>query len=578
MNKIHIEHRAPASKDDLVVVGRRFRISFPRSAAFTIRQRVARIALLFFLVLNTAILGAQSGGQLRFCLRSEPKTLNPMLVADESSETVRYLTGGVLMRLNRLTQQLEPELATSWKVSDNGKTITFHLRQNLHFSDGTSFSAQDVAYTINRLMDPALHTPSGDSFRSGEGKVITQVVRRDQITVTFPVPVVGLDRLFDQIAIISANSPQKEMAVLGPYYVAENKAGSYLLLKRNPNYWKHDAAGHQLPYIDSVLLDIQQNRDIEMLRLARGEIDFINSLDAEYYDKLVAQAPGTVYDSGVSLDSEQMWFNQVASSPIPAYKKAWFTSTNFRRAISESINREDLARVVFHGHARPAVSWVSPANKFWFDTKLSSHPFNQKSALETLGRDGFHMEDGTLHDRDGHAVEFSIITNAGNKYRERMATMIQEDLAGIGIRLNVVTLDFPSLIERITHSFDYEACLLGLVNDDLDPDSQMNVWLSSAESHQWNPGQKVPATAWEAEIDTLMHEQASELDMKKRKQAVDRVQEIVWQQEPFVYLVNKNALSAVSKAVHHAHPVVLRPQVYWNIDQLTIGTDVARSQ
>jgi peptide/nickel transport system substrate-binding protein len=431
---------------------------------------------------------------------------------------------------------------------------------------------------MDRLMDPALHTPTGDSFRASEGKVITQVTDKNQIAVTFPAPVVGLDKLFDQVAIMSANSPAKEMAVLGPYYVAENKAGSYLLLKRNPNYWKHDAAGRQLPYIDSIRLDIQQNRDIEMLRLVRGEIDFVNSLDAEYYDKLVAQAPSTAYDAGVSLDSEQMWFNQSPNSPLPAYKKVWFTSTNFRRAISESINREDLARVVFRGHARPAVSWVSPANQFWFNAKLQPHIFDPKSALQALAQDGFRIQNGTLHDRDGHVVEFSIVTNAGNKYRERMATMIQQDLAGIGIRLNLVTLDFPSLIERITQSFDYEACLLGLVNDDLDPNSQMNVWLSSAASHQWNPSQKTPATAWEAEIDRLMRAQASTFDMKKRKQAIDRVQEIAWQQEPFIYLVNKNAMSAVSTALQNAHPVVLRPQVYWNIDQLTLRTDVARSR
>jgi peptide/nickel transport system substrate-binding protein len=389
---------------------------------------------------------------------------------------------------------------------------------------------------------------------------------------------VGLDKLFDQVAIMSAHSPLKEMAVLGPYHLVENKAGSYLMLKRNPHYWKHDASGRQLPYIDSVRLDIQQNRDMEMLRLVRGEIDFINSLDAEYYDKLRAQAPNLVNDAGTSLDAEQMWFNQAAASPLPAYKKAWFSSTNFRRAISESINREDLARVVFRGHAKPGISWVSPANKFWFNTKLQARPFDQKAALQLLAQDGFHLKNGKLSDREGHAVEFSVITNAGNKSREQMATMIQQDLSGIGIRLNVVTLDFPSLIERITRTYDYEACLLGLTNNDLDPNSQMNVWLSSADNHQWNPGEKTPATPWEAEIDTLMRAQASTLDLKKRKQAIDRVQEIVWQQEPFLYLVNKDAMSAVSTSLHNAHPVVLRPQVYWNIDQLTLGTEVARNR
>jgi peptide/nickel transport system substrate-binding protein len=520
---------------------------------------------------------AQSGGELHFCLRSEPKTLNPLLAADDASETVRYLTGGVLVRVNRLTQELEPGLATSWKITNGGKTITFELRTGLRFSDGTPFSPDDVAYTMQQLMDPALHSPTGDAFRASEGRVQTEVLPKNRVRVTFPAPIAGLDRLFDQVAIMSAKSPQKEMAVLGPFYVGENKAGSYLILKRNANYWEKDPAGRQLPYIESVRLDIQQNRDIEMLRLTRGEIHFINSVDADYFDKIAAQDPSMTHDAGASLDSEEMWFNQVANSPLPAYKKAWFTSTNFRRAVSEAINREDIARIVFHGHARPAVGPVSPANKFWFNAKLQAHPFDQKTALQRLAQDGFHLQDGTLRDHDGHAVEFSVITNAGNKARERMATMIQQDLLGVGIKLNVVTLDFPSLIERITHSFDYEACLLGMVNDELDPDAQMTVWLSSADSHQWNPSQKTPSTPWEADIDKLMRAQASTLDPKKRKEDYDKVQEIAWQQEPFIYLVNKNALSAVSPALHNAHPVVLRPQVYWNIDQLSLSTEVARN-
>ena len=542
------------------------------------KKALASFVLLTLIALGSNRLLAQSGGELRFCLRSEPKTLNPLLAADDASETVRYLTGGVLVRVNRLTQELEAELATSWKVTNAGKTITFQLRNGLRFSDGTPFSADDVAYTMQQLMDPALHSPTGDAFRSSEGKVETEVLPKGRVRITFPAPIAGLERLFDQVAIMSAKSPQKELAVLGPYFVGENKAGSYLILKRNPNYWEKDPSGRPLPYIESVRLDVQQNRDIEMLRLTRGEIHFINSLDAEYFDKVVAQDPSMAHDAGASLDSEEMWFNQVASSPLPSYKKAWFTSTNFRQAISESINREDIARIVFRGHARPAVGPVSPANKFWFNAKLQARPFDQKSALQRLAQDGFHLQDGVLRDRAGHAVEFSVITNAGNKYRERMATMIQQDLSGIGIKLNVVTLDFPSLIERITHTFDYEACLLGLVNDELDPNAQMTVWLSSADSHQWNPSQKTPATAWEAEIDKLMRAQASTLDPKKRKADFDKVQEIAWQQEPFIYLVNKNALSAVSPAVHNAHPVVLRPQVYWNIDQLSLTSEVARNR
>ncbi|HET6170646.1 MAG TPA: ABC transporter substrate-binding protein, partial [Terracidiphilus sp.] len=426
-----------------------------------------------------------------------------------------------------------------------------------------------------RLMDPALHSPGGDAFRTGDGKVETQITGRNRITVTFPEAVVGLDKLFDQVAIVSAHSPLKQMAVLGPYYVSENKAGAYLLLKRNPNYWKRDQAGRQLPYIESVRLDIQQNRDIELLRLTRGEIELINALDADSYEKLRAKAPQMAVDAGIGLDSEQVWFNQVAAAPIEGYKKTWFASTRFRQAISRAINRGDVARVVYRGYARPAVSWVSPANKVWFNETLQPHAFDPQGALALLRQDGFQLQNGTLRDRQGHAVEFSVITNAGNKGREKIAAMMQQDLQRIGIRLNVVTLDFPSLIERITRTFNYEACLLGLVNDDLDPNSQMNVWLSSADNHQWNPAQKTPATAWEAEIDRLMRLQASTADFKKRKKAVDRVQQIVWEQEPFIYLVNKEALAGVSPSLHNAAPVALRPQVYWNIDRLTLGTQVA---
>src|SRR5258708_1480616 len=145
----------------------------------------------------------QSGGELHFCLRGEPKTFNPLLVEDGQSETVRYLTGGVLIRLNRQTQALEPALATSWKVTPDGRTIKFHLRSGLHFSDGTPFTSEDVAYTVKALMDPQLHSPTGDSFRSGDGQVAVQTPSPDSVIVTFPAPVAGLPPPLSPVAHLS---------------------------------------------------------------------------------------------------------------------------------------------------------------------------------------------------------------------------------------------------------------------------------------------------------------------------------------------------------------------------------------
>jgi peptide/nickel transport system substrate-binding protein len=404
-------------------------------------------------------------------------------------------------------------------------------------------------------------------FHAG-GTVKVEATAVDEVTITFPSPVAGMERLFDQVGIVSAKSPKKEMATLGPFYVSQYKPGSEVDLARNPYYWKRDPQGLRLPRVDAVRLYIQQNRDMEAIRFQRGELDLINVVSPEIFDQLQAHMPAAVRDLGPSLESEMMWFNQSPKAPIPAYKKAWFQSREFRRAVSAAVNREDLCRIVYRGHARPAVGPISPANHFWFNSKTVAHAYDPKQALDLLASAGFHLKNGTLYDSQAHAVEFSVITNAGNSAREKIAQMMQQDLKAVGIHLNLVKLDYSAIIDRISQSFDYESCLLGLTNVDLDPDAQMNVWLSSASNHQWNPNQATPATPWEAEIDRLMQVQGSELTPAKRKASFDKVQEIVSREVPFLYLVTKNALVAVAPGVRNANPSVLRPQGFWNIELL----------
>ena len=534
-------------------------------------SRLPRNLALFIVLAVVPPVGAQTGGELHFCLHGEPKTFNPVLVDDEPSENIRYLTGGVLIRLNRQTQALEPALATSWTVSRDRRTIRFHLRKEVRFSDGTPFRSEDVAYTMRLLMDPETHSSTGDAFRSGEGTVQVETPSADVAVVSFPAPIAGLERLFDQVAILSSQSPKKEMAVLGPFLVADYKAGSYVLLQKNPNYWKHDAQGHALPYIDSVRLDIQRNRDIELLRFRRGELQLINRLDAEQFDRLQHENPAVARNAGTGLDAEELWFNQSPAAPLPEHKKAWFRTKGFRKAISMAINRADLCRIVYAGYAKPAYGPVSPSNHFWFNTSLQNPKYDPQGALRLLVEAGFRFANDTLQDRAGNRVEFSLVTNSGNASREKMASMIQQDLSQVGIKVNVVTLDFPSLIERMTRTFDYEACILGLVNTDLDPNSQMTLWLSSGENHQWNPSQRAPATPWEAEIDKLMREQAAAPTDKERKAKFDQVQQIVADEQPFVYLINKDVLVAVSSNVVGAAPVVLNPPGFWNVETLRLG-------
>lgn len=519
-----------------------------------------------FLFLAAASAAPRAGGELRMCLRSEPKTLDPLLAADRSSEIVRYLTGGPLLRIHRASQGIEAAAAQSWRVLNGGRRIRFQLRPGLRFSDGQALRVEDVLATFRRLADPSLHSPTADSFRTGPEPPKATADGPGLVTIHFPAPVGGVERLFDQVSIQPAE-PARRNASLGPFVVEEHKPGVHLRLRRNPHYFLRGAGGAALPYLDSVLLEIQQNREMEMFRFRRGELHLMISLDPELFERLAAASPECAQDGGPSLEAEVLWFNQAAGAPIPAHRKEWFRSTGFRRAVSAAINRDDLVRVVYRNRAVPAAGPVSPANRLWFNASVRAQPHDPRAALQRLEGAGFRLKDGQLRDRGNQAVEFSLITNAGNKARERMAAMIQQDLLQIGIRVNLVPLDFPSLLERITRSLHYESCLLGLVNVDPDPNSQMSVWLSSGSNHQWNPNQKSPETGWEAEIDRWMRQQASSVDPAVRKAAFDRVQQIVFDQAPFLYLLHPNALCGVSASLRNVSSAVLLPQALWNVEQ-----------
>ena len=535
--------------------------------------KVAAFAVLGLLItLPSLAQTPKNGGEIAWAIGYDPKTLDPAKVDDQASELVRYLTGGVLLRLNRSTLKLEPALAESWNISPDGRLITFQLRPNLHFSDGSQLTSTDVVATLQRVLAPATEAPVAEEFLQPR-KVTVDAAGPLTVRVHLPQRVVSITSAFDEIAIEPASHPGAASVTAGPFTVAEYKRGEYLRLKRNPFYWKRDGSGAALPYLASVRLDVLNNRETEELRFARGQYALLDSVPADGFDALNRRAAGSIHDLGASLNTEQMWFNQSPSAPLPAWEKAWFTDRFFRQAVSQAIHRADLARIAYSGHATPANGFISPANSVWYNRALPPARESTATALQLLAQAGFHKQGSVLTDREGHPVRFSILTNTGNRSRERMAALIQQDLAPLGMQVNVVTLDFPALIERLMHSSDYEAALLGLSDVQPDPSSMMNVWLSSSPNHQWNPGEKTPATPWEAEIDRAMQAQAEVSDFKTRKKAVDRVQAIVAEEQPFIYLLYPNVLCGVSPALGNVRLTVLQPDVVSDIEttRLTAG-------
>ncbi len=507
---------------------------------------------------------------IAWSIKYDPKTFDPAKVDDQASELVRYLTGGVLVRINRLTQQVDPSLADRWIVSPDGRVVSFHLRPGLVFSDGAPLTSADAAWSVRHVLAPATGAPVAEEFLY-PGGVVVETPDASTLVLRLPKRVVDIGRVFDEIAIEPQNRPSEARVTAGPYLLAEYRRGQSVRLASNPHYWKHDPAGAPLPYLRSVRLDIVANPEQDQIRFVRGQYQLLSSISPEYFNLLAHTEPRAAHDLGPSLNTEQLWFNQASASPLPAWEKQWFQNQAFRVAISQAIHREDLARLAYSGHATPAWGFISPANRLWYNARLEVPREDAAAASALLARSGFHRAGGatgTLYDASGHAVRFSILTNAGNAAREKMAILIQQDLAALGIEVTVVTLDFPALIDRLMHTEDYEACILGLSNVDPDPNSMMNLWLSSSPNHQWNPSEKTPATPWEATIDAEMQVQASAIAMPERKRAVDHVQQIVADEQPFIYLVHPHALYAVSPALAGVDLAVLAPGVVWNIESL----------
>lgn len=529
------------------------------------------------LALGTPLLLAQPAAdtnklpELRFPLRSEPKNLHPLRVVDEAGEAVRFLTSGTLVRLNRVTQKLEPNLAESWNIGSGGKSIRFTLRNGLRFSDGTPFTPQDIEFTINTLFDPKHPSPIADGFRVSNGKVETKLLGGREVEILFPAPVASLDRLFDTVAILSANSPQGERASLGPYYLAERKAGSHIYLARNPYFWKRNNRRESLPRASGIRLEIVSSREMEVIRFRAGELHALQALDGETFERLGKENPASVRDSGPGLESELLWFNLNPNAPIERHKKSWFQNANFRRAISSAIRREDMVRLVFRGHASVPASPAGKTNRQFHADGLRPLKYDIAKAKELLKAGGFTYNGRQLVDKQGNPVVFSLITNGTNKARTRIASLVEQDLSEIGIKLNLVILDFASLVERISRTFNYESCLLSLSNMDLDPNTQMNFWLSSGSNHAWYPEQKSPSLPWEAEIDRLMKAQAIEPDPGKRQRLFAQAQKIVWEEVPMIYLVTPNALSAISPRLQNTNLSALKPRIWWNVEQLSLS-------
>lgn len=537
------------------------------------------------------------GGQLVVGQRSEPKTLNPVTASDVPSREVIRETTADLIHINRSSQNTEPALAKSWKMSPDGRIFTLTLRRGVRFSDGQPFNADDVVFSFQVYLDEKVHSPQRDLLVVG-GKPL-EVQKIDAYTVRFTLaqPYAAAERIFDSLAIMPrhllekpyregkfdqawtlASSPA-EIVGLGPFRVKEYVQGQRIVLERNPYYWKADRNKNRLPYIDELVFLFVGNEDAQVLRFQAGDTGLLSRIGAENYVLLSkdAQTRGyEMFDLGPSLEYNFLLFNQNDLSGKKLEKltaeQTWFSDLRFRQAVSSVVDRQGIVKLVYAGKGQPLWGNVTPSNK-WVDPSLPHPARSLDHAKELLRSAGFSWnKDGRLLDKNSQPVEFSIITNSSNAQRMKMATIVQDDLSKVGMNVHVVPLEFRAVIDRVFQTYDYEAAIMGLGGGDADPNPELNVWLSNGATHLWHLGESKPATDWEATLDQLMQKQTVELNSNKRKQLYDQAQQIIAQNLPFVFLATPNVLVGARKDLANFKPAILEPNTLWNVEQLYFRT------
>lgn len=532
------------------------------------------------------------GGIVTSSLRSEPRSFNRWVDRNFPTDLISHLTQAKLIRVNRATQEVEAALAESWTASPDNLTFTITLREAA-WSDGTPFTSADVLFTFQAIYDPKVNSVFTGALQVNGQPLVATAPDARTVVIRYPAPFGPGIALLDNLIIAPKHklaaalaagtfaqawgvaTPVNEMVSLGPFVLSRYEPGQRLTFDRHPQYWKKDAAGVALPYLDQVVLEVVPDQEAELVRLRSGQIDMLQQQvrpeDVATLRPLVDEGKLKLLELGVGTDPDLFFFNlrprQWAKDP----RGSWMSRREFRQAISHAVDREAFANTVYLGAGVPIWGPVTPGNQKWFSPNVPRYGFSVDKAKALLTGLGLanRDQDEWLEDDKGTEARFTVLTFRGNSSLERSSAVLRDDLRQVGIAVDVVALEQGALIERMLKG-DFDAIFFVLTLTSLDPAMSPDFWLSSGSGHVWNIGQATPATEWEKQIDDLIHTMMATSDQAARKQAFDQVQKIFAEHLPAIYFVAPRMYIGVSSRVGSLTPTILRPQLLWAADAITV--------
>ena len=475
------------------------------------------------------------GGTLVNAMAGEPSNLIAMVAGDSASSAI---AGNIFNSLIKYDENLNyaPDLAESWKISNNQKTITFTLKKNLKWSDGLPLTSEDVLFTWKLITNPTTRTPYGSDYQ-----LVKEASAPDALTF--------------KITYASSYAPALDtwtaLHIL-PKHILKDEDINKTFFSRKPtgsSYYKLDEwiSGQQVvlkasnnstsgpPSIKKLISRIIPDTSSQFLELTADNIDLMNINPIQYQ---------RVFPARKDLQQKIALYKELGNGYTYLgfnLKKAPFNDIRVRQALNFAIDKDEVIKGVLLGLGESISSPYKPGTR-WNNPNLSPYPYKPKKALELLSEAGFIKNNDGLLVKNGKPLKFEIITNQ-NKQREMTAVLIQRRLQEIGVEVSIRVIEWASFVNRFIKTGDFDVVVLGW-GLSLDPD-QFNIWHSS----QQGPGQFNFLGYENKKVDKLLELGRKELNPQKREKIYHQFSKYLLEDSPIVYLYAGYGLSAVHKRV-----------------------------
>ncbi|MFC4620294.1 ABC transporter substrate-binding protein [Camelliibacillus cellulosilyticus] len=456
----------------------------------------------------------KGGGQLLVAADQDPVGLDPQKVPAASSSRIYSLVYSSLTKMDA-DFKIVPDLAKSWDISKDGKTVTFHLRNNVKFHNGRAMTSDDVKYSYERILDPKTGSIAKSYFTS-----INAIETPDKDTVVFKLKTPDSSFLANTSSSYAAIVPKEvkdlntEAVGTGPYKLDTIMSGQYVLLKKNKDYYDNN-----LPKADAIKFVIMKDEAQRTAAIRSGKVD-IAAISADTA-KLLEKSNKVDIKKYQSLEYSYLGFNT---------NKKPFNDSKVRQAISYAVDRKDIVDTVWKGQAA-LTGPIAPAQKEWaLDTnEYPSYKQDIKKAKELLKEAGYP---------DG----FDTVIQTASTYPDMVETaqVLQQQLKAIGIKAQIQQLEWGNYIKMWqSKSMDM---MVGRNTSGMDPDRSLRFFFSTTGSaNVWNYSSPV--------FDKLVQNALATTDQQKRKDFYDQAQKLLEQEAPNLFLASPENFYAVSHRV-----------------------------